>query len=67
MKKVTASQKEATNIDGPISFNANAVLYSILSICKGTCLSARVIKNMLSTPIANIRNGATSAEIVVNF
>ena len=67
MKKARASQNAATKIDGPISFIAKPILYFGSVICSGTYLSARDIKNMLSTPIANIRNGTTSALIMVNL
>jgi len=66
MKKARASQNAATKIEGPISFKANAILYSIDLICAGTVLSALVIKNILSTPIASSKNGATSIEIIVS-
>lgn len=67
IKNAAASQKAAVNIDGPISFSAKAILYSTLPTNLGISLSARLIKNILSTPIAKIRNGTTSAEIIVNF
>ena len=66
MKNASASQKAAAKIDGPISFNANATLSSMSLIWVGTLLSALEIKNILSTPIARIKKGTTSAEIIVN-
>lgn len=64
-KNARDSQKAAQKIDGPISFNAYAILNSIYYICLGTYLSALEIKNMLSTPIAKIKKGTTSADIIV--
>jgi hypothetical protein len=67
MKKARASQNAAVKIDGPISFNAKAIRCSVLSTNFGISRSALLIKNMLSTPMAKIKKGTTSAEIIVNF
>lgn len=67
MKKANPSQNAATKMLGPISFIANAILYFYSVICSGTSLSALEIKNMLSTPMAKMRKGTTSAEIIVSF
>ena len=67
MAKARASQNAATKMDGPTSLSANATLYFGSVTCSGTILSALEIKNMLSTPIAKIKNGTTSAEIMVSF
>ena len=67
IKKASDSQNAATKMDGPISYKARATLSSIFWIYSGTNLSALDIKKMLSTPMANIKNGTTSAEIIVNF
>lgn len=63
----SASQKAATKMDGPTSLRANATLYFGSTTCSGTNLSALEIKNMLSTPMARIKKGTTSAEIMVSF
>jgi hypothetical protein len=65
--KARVSQNAATKILGPISCMAKAILYFGSKICSGTILSALEIKNMLSTPIARIKNGTTSALIIVSF
>jgi hypothetical protein len=65
--KASASQKAATKMDGPTSLRANATLYFGSTTCSGTNLSALEIKNMLSTPMARIKKGTTSAEIMVSF
>jgi hypothetical protein len=67
MKKARASQNAATKIDGPISLIARAILIFGSVISYGTTLSALDIRNILSTPIAKIRNGTTSTEIIVSF
>lgn len=67
MKKARASQKAATKILGPISFMAKAILNLMSLTSSGTYLSALDIKNMLSTPIASIKKGTTSAEIIVSL
>lgn len=67
MKNASASQKAATKILGPISFMAKAILNLISLTSSGTYLSALEIKNMLSTPIASIKNGTTSADIMVSL
>lgn len=67
IKKASASQKAATKILGPISFMAKAILNLMSLTSSGTYLSALEIRNMLSTPIASIKNGTTSAEIIVSL
>ena len=67
MKKARASQNPATKIDGPTSYKANAILSSGFVINLGTILSALEIRNILSTPIAKIKKGTTSREIIVSF
>lgn len=66
-KKASASQVAAVKMEGPISFKANAILVSTEVTYLGTSRSALLIRNILSTPMAKIRNGTTSAEIIVNF
>lgn len=65
IKNARASHNAAVKIEGPISFIAYATLNSIYVTCSGILLSALDIKNILSTPIANIKKGTTSAEIIV--
>jgi hypothetical protein len=66
MKKASPSQVAAQRIDGPISLRAKAILYSVFSTKAGISRSALAIRNMLSTPIARIKNGTTSAVIMVS-
>ena len=53
-------------MDGPISLNAKAILNWGSVIWSGTTASALAIKKMLSTPIAKIKNGTTSKDIMVS-
>ena len=67
MKKASDSHKAAVKILGPISFMAKPILSSTAVIDSGISRSAREIRNMLSTPIAKIKKGTTSKEIIVIF
>ena len=67
IKNAKDSQNAATKIEGPISYKARAILWSISLTYSGISLSDLDIKNILSTPIAKIKNGTTSADIIVNF
>lgn len=67
MKKARASQNPAMKIEGPTSYKANAILSSGFVMNLGTVLSALEMRKMLSTPIAKIKNGTTSIEIMVSF
>lgn len=67
MKKAMLSHSDAVKIEGPISFIAKPILSSMAVTVAGISRSALAIRNMLSTPIAKIKKGTTSAEIIVSF
>ncbi len=67
MKKASAKQNAAVKIEGQISFSAKAILWSTPTTNLGVSHSAQLMRNILSTPTARIKNGSTSAEIIVSF